>query len=264
MPDFSLLKGVSINRAPFFFHCSPNWSADITFDDCDLWQVHKGKGKVDINGTRYTIGPGSSFVFVPGMHVIGTHDPGDPLVVFAVHFSPVLSRKMSLTRFFQPYQGIHLRERSLFYDWSHQCLSAYHSHPQMGVTQAGHLLMVMLMQLWKEVNIKQVSTKDANVDALLSEIRAHPEKDWTTDNMCRSSALSSTYLNQRFRAKVGKSPQQYVIQMRIERACFLLEESAMSLEQIADSLGYNDVYFFNRQFSKVMGITPGQYNRRDA
>ncbi len=266
MSDFSLLKGVTINRAPFFFHCSPSWSADMVLSDCDLWQVHGGRGQVTLDGERYDIEAGSSFIYVPGMRLVGTHDREDPLRVFAVHFTPQFSRKVDLERFFQPYQGWRLRERSRFHDWALQCIDAYHGDPVIGVGQANALLLTMLFQLWREANARSVSNKDAGVDALLSEIRTHPERKWTIEMMCRFSSLSSTYLNQRVRAKVGASPMQYVIESRVERARTLIEESAMSLEEIAYSLGYRDVYFFNRQFSKTTGITPGQYcqKRRSA
>lgn len=35
----------------------------------------------------------------------------------------------------------------------------------------------------------------------------------------------------------------------------------MSLKQIAESLGYTDVYFFHRQFKSVAGVTPGQWRK---
>ncbi len=40
-----------------------------------------------------------------------------------------------------------------------------------------------------------------------------------------------------------------------------MEESALSLEQIADSLGYTDVYFFHRQFKNVVGVTPARWRK---
>ena len=52
-----------------------------------------------------------------------------------------------------------------------------------------------------------------------------------------------------------------MIRARIERARRLLEESSLSLEQVASSLGYTDVYFFHRQFKAVAGVTPGRWRR---
>lgn len=261
-PKFALIKGVKINESPTFFHCSPAWSADITFHDCDFWLVLGGRGKVFLNGAPHDLREGSAFVFVPGLRLLGTHDPKRPLKVFAVHFDPLFSEKTDVKRFFQPYHW-HLQydQLTVFEHWASQCADTYHSRSVIGRMQAEKLLMVMLLQLWKEADTSPRSAKNTHIQALLSEIRTHPQKKWTISLMCKKSLLSSTYLNQRIRDLTGLSPNEYVIHARIERARVLLEESGMQLEEIADSLGYGDVYFFNRQFSKITGEAPGQYRK---
>jgi AraC-like DNA-binding protein len=87
----------------------------------------------------------------------------------------------------------------------------------------------------------------------------------TQDKGCavirRGRGLSVSPIARRVRELTGLSPQGFVIRARIERARRLMEESAMSLKHIAESLGYTDVYFFHRQFKSVAGVTPGQWRR---
>jgi transcriptional regulator GlxA family with amidase domain len=52
---------------------------------------------------------------------------------------------------------------------------------------------------------------------------------------------------------------QFVIHTRVEHACMLLRETALSVEQIADACGYRDVFFFSRQFKKVTASPPAAY-----
>jgi len=51
-------------------------------------------------------------------------------------------------------------------------------------------------------------------------------------------------------------PGQFVIRQRVLRAITLLRESDLPIQQIAETLGYNDVFFFHRQFRRVAGATP--------
>lgn len=77
--------------------------------------------------------------------------------------------------------------------------------------------------------------------------------------MAAVASLSPSRFNVLFKAHFGQSPNRYLIQARIDRAKALLHETRMSQQEIADALGYRDVYFFNRQFTKETGIPPGRW-----
>ena len=65
-----------------------------------------------------------------------------------------------------------------------------------------------------------------------------------------------------FESVLGVSPQAYAVQMRINRARQLLVTTDMSISEIADALGYQDVFFFSRQFKQKVGTPPSQYRRQ--
>ncbi|HYF49612.1 MAG TPA: AraC family transcriptional regulator [Planctomycetota bacterium] len=64
-----------------------------------------------------------------------------------------------------------------------------------------------------------------------------------------------------FAAETGTSPARYRILKRIDRAKALLAEGRLSVKEIAEQLGYCDVYFFARQFKQVTGKTPSEFRR---
>jgi len=64
-----------------------------------------------------------------------------------------------------------------------------------------------------------------------------------------------------FESVVGQSPQAYAVQVRIDRARQLLLSTDLSIKEIADALGYQDVFFFSRQFKQKVGIPPSHYRR---
>jgi len=93
---------------------------------------------------------------------------------------------------------------------------------------------------------------------LASEIRSRPGADWSSGEMARRCSLSIPQFSRKFRQAFGESPRQFVIRQRVRRAIHLLRESKLTIAEIAESLGYRDVFFFHRQFKGVARITPAE------
>ena len=51
----------------------------------------------------------------------------------------------------------------------------------------------------------------------------------------------------------------YLIQLKMQRACQLLDLSDLRVKEVAAKIGYDDPYYFSRLFSKVMGLCPQTY-----
>ena len=70
-------------------------------------------------------------------------------------------------------------------------------------------------------------------------------------------------LRKDFRKKYGISPGKYRIDKKMEQACLLLE-SGIPIKEIAQMVGYEDVYSFSKQFTKTYHIAPGKYRKNKA
>ena len=68
-------------------------------------------------------------------------------------------------------------------------------------------------------------------------------------------------LRKDFRKKYGISPGKYRIEKKMEQACLLLE-SGIPIKEIAQMVGYEDVYSFSKQFTKTYHIAPGKFRQR--
>lgn len=96
---------------------------------------------------------------------------------------------------------------------------------------------------------------DANYD------RAH-----SLDFFLDKCAASAGEFSRRFKAAAGCPLFEYINRKRVERACFYIKASGMSITHIAAEVGYNNLSFFNRYFQRIMGMSPGAYrslNRRE-
>lgn len=96
--------------------------------------------------------------------------------------------------------------------------------------------------------------------ALLEELIAHPEKDWTLEQMAERCGLSRSAFCKRFLALVGRSPGQILLNLRMHQACRLLQRG-QAVAEVADACGYQSIAAFTRAFDKVLGLPPGAYRK---
>lgn len=111
----------------------------------------------------------------------------------------------------------------------------------------------------------------------LAEARAQPaeREAWlvqvmetiTTDDgadyaqLAEQAGMALSTLRRRFRQAVGTSLHAYALQCKIARARALLSETDRPMKAIADELGYQDIYFFSRQFHQLTGVPPAAYRK---
>ncbi len=81
----------------------------------------------------------------------------------------------------------------------------------------------------------------------------------TLDILAKKFDISVRSLNRRFKHATGKSPMQYLQQIRMENACELLKTSNLSISEVAYNVGYPDNSYFSAQFRKAMSVTPKEY-----
>lgn len=71
----------------------------------------------------------------------------------------------------------------------------------------------------------------------------------------------SSHFSQLFKHETGYSPLDFFIRARMKRACELLEDTALSIKEIAALMGYECQFHFSRRFKSVNGVGPQEYRR---
>ena len=78
----------------------------------------------------------------------------------------------------------------------------------------------------------------------------------------RHTGLSISRMRSVFREKMGVSPKQYQLRVRLERASKLLAECDGAVAAIAEQVGFKSAAAFSTAFAKAYGMSPMQYRRR--
>lgn len=78
----------------------------------------------------------------------------------------------------------------------------------------------------------------------------------TLEELCRISGVSKQYMCLLFRSVLGMRPMEYTARRRIQAAKELLTGTALSVESIAEEVGFGSESYFCKQFRRYEGITP--------
>lgn len=87
------------------------------------------------------------------------------------------------------------------------------------------------------------------------------DKEITLATVADVAHMSPTAFCRYFKQHTRKSYSRFLNEIRVNQACRLLQENAESISQVAYSTGFNNISNFNRQFKKITGITPSEYQK---
>jgi len=101
-----------------------------------------------------------------------------------------------------------------------------------------------------------------SVEEIVAWIDAHYDEHFSLDEMASRCAMNTSDFSRGFKSVAGSPLFEYLNRCRVTRAALLLKNGELSVTEIALSVGYNNLSFFNRYFLRLMGMTPTEYRRR--
>lgn len=99
------------------------------------------------------------------------------------------------------------------------------------------------------------------IPQVLRYIKEYYRLNLSLESISEQFNYSPRHLSMRFKEQTGSSPIEYLIQFRLRHAEELLRSTDVSLRDIAEEVGYPDVYYFSRLFRKYTGQSPIRYRK---
>jgi AraC family transcriptional regulator len=90
-------------------------------------------------------------------------------------------------------------------------------------------------------------------------IQAHLEDNLRLSDLANEAKISSSHFIRSFRQSTGKTPYQFLLHQRIERARSLMRDHRTSLTEVALASGFADQHHLARVFRRITGVTPSSY-----
>jgi len=102
---------------------------------------------------------------------------------------------------------------------------------------------------------------NGSLGPVMGWILEHLDEDLTLQAVAAQANLSTRTLSRRFEAETGRGVLEWIATRRIEHARALLEDTDMTVTDIAFATGYGSLETFRRQFARLSGTTPREYRR---
>jgi AraC-like DNA-binding protein len=246
--------------------CEPGWGWRVDrMPDYDLWYVLSGCGSMRINGESYPIKAGLCFILRPDDRIQADQDPDNRLSVIYIHFRlrsvadgaswPLLPRLVEID------------DTNRFESLLNRLLELGDTSPLWSDAEFDWTIKLLLLDMYRldgmagtkeRASYKHKQIIHRIIDLLRQNIGNRPDYD----GLAEAVQMSKRYLSLLFKRHTGKSLKQYITKLRMDRARVLLAETTMTAAQIAEAVGYADLYVFSKMFKEVHGVAPTYFRQR--
>lgn len=262
--------------------CEPGWHLDKSgaskVTDFDLWFVWAGRGEMQTDVGNVHLRPGICIWMRPTGWYTATQDPDDRIGASFLHFD-LLDADGSIRPWDAPTPPvIHDVPDVSFVDVTMRRIAELMRHEKrpddvrIPAEQTANSLMTGLLMDLDADSDRPASTIAGGTELhyrklvmeLAARISESPKEIPSIAEMADQAGYSTDHFARVFKSVLGQSPQAFAVRARINRACQLLTESPLTISQIASAIGYEDIFFFSKQFKQKMGMTPTQYRAKAA
>ncbi len=103
--------------------------------------------------------------------------------------------------------------------------------------------------------------QDPRIQVVVNYMVAHPAEKFDTDQLSAMAHMSPSSLRRLFKQTTGKSPGDFIKEIRMVTAARMLLVSDERISTIAYTIGFDDPNYFARKFKERFGVSPQVYRQ---
>lgn len=246
----------------------------------EMMYVHSGTVTSIINGEKIILAQGDICLLDPNVpHTILETSEQDILINFLMskrYFSTTMLNRLSSNSIIfnflidslsnmqqqQKYLIFNCQENFILQEIIENILCEYFD-PSICSTDVIDAYMVIvfskLLQTFQKQNA--TSNKDNKITHLASILQYIEEKHGlcTLQSVAKHYGFNADYLSRLIKKQLGKNFKDLVQELRFNKARTLLRTTSLSIEEIANQVGYHNIGFFYQKFSALYELSPKQY-----
>ena len=123
-------------------------------------------------------------------------------------------------------------------------------------------LLNILTAISNVVNPTQKSYYPEMYKQILYDIEKHYFEKITLSSLTNKFSISVSTLRRYFKKYADTSPMEYINDLRLEKAKFMLIESDMQISEISYSVGFDDALYFSKFFKNKTGLSPKEFRKK--
>lgn len=86
-------------------------------------------------------------------------------------------------------------------------------------------------------------------------------KEYSLEEVAQLANLSPYYFIKVFKTQTGKTPYDFLVDIKINKACTLLKTSSNTITEICEYCGFSNSSHFTNVFKRKMGVSPSEYRK---
>lgn len=228
-----------------------------------------GDGWCDINGKKQEIHE-NEYIIIPARtpHSYGAKE-GNNWSIYWVHFQGSLAMYLAdgaqIPQKICTNQSSRIENRNNLFDEIINTLMTSFDIEHLRYSSSllyHYLASIRYLQTYREARpATQSQDKEAQdvVKAAIHYMKENIERKLKLEDIVKYIGYSQSHFSFIFKNETGCSPINYLNNLKIKRACKLLKETTMKINQISCRLGIEDSLYFSRLFTKAVGMSPCKY-----
>jgi AraC-like DNA-binding protein len=100
------------------------------------------------------------------------------------------------------------------------------------------------------------------IEKVINHLNDNYKREISLEEMAKIGGLSPSWLSTTFKKETGRAPSEYLTEIRIKKACDILQNTKKSATQVGFEVGFKDQSYFTKVFKKITGTTPLDYRKK--
>lgn len=228
--------------------------------------ITNGKGRFEVDNKVYHLEQGDAFIIFPGMECWYEADKKEPWSYCWIGFTGMKTNECLANCGFTMENLVQkLLHPEIINTYINQMLEA-HMITYADELKRNGLLRLLFAQMIKDYSgqVPGHSKEDSHsgtvyVKKAMIYIEENYDKKIRIDEMANFIGVNRSYLTSTFKKATGYSLQEYLINLRMEKAKNLLKKTDLPINTVSNAVGYADQLAFSRMFKQHYGLSPRNY-----
>ncbi|MDI6617095.1 MAG: AraC family transcriptional regulator [Clostridiales bacterium] len=244
--------------------CNPGHSYGYAIRDHYLIHyIVGGCGEYNVGGRKYELSKGDGFLICPSVSTMYKASMKNPWEYYWIGFYGTEAKKILEMANLGPNNIIFHNDDKVIKELLSKMYYTLKDPNCPEIETLGYLY-IFLSKLIKQYKFQNKSKhNNANyVEKAINYVKCNYSRDLTIQELADFIGVDRSQLFRLFKLQTNISPQQYIINYRIAKACELIKTTNLSVEEIARSVGFKYPSYFFRIFKRETAMTPLQYKNK--
>ena len=257
-----------------FNHCNSSWNK--TSDELDqcfkIYNPISGSATINLGDTQFKVQSGSIYL-ISGFSIV-SQQCTSPMDIYWLHFIPI---SLYLRHLLLKSGQIHVWDVNEFpfMDIFNRCISKVFKTENLTASMVSTLpysfeettlhsyILSFIADILKRFPDKGTAGSNnltklkPSIEFMNNEFKNNP----SLDEIASKSSLAPNYFHRIFKKNFGLTPYNYMLRLRMEIAVRLLTTTSKNVKEVAFEAGYDNEFYFYRQFKKHYNLSPGKLKK---